>query len=93
MSKRESVLENLCDKIVDVIHETFTKKYYTIRFSQAKNGNIYLIVRKKRGRLLGEEKLCLCQKIHELVSVVFSWYCKESRYLLDYYFADFKLIK
>ena len=32
MSKRESVLEALCDKIVDVIHENFTKKYHTIKF-------------------------------------------------------------
>ena len=63
MSKRESVLEDLCDKIVDVIHENFTKKYYTIRISQAKNDNIYLIIRKKRGRLLSEEKLYLCEKM------------------------------
>ena len=93
MSKRESVLEDLCDKIIDVIHKIFTKKYYTIRISQAKNGNIYLIVQKKRMCFLGEERLCLCEKNHELVSVVFSWYCKKSRYLSDYYFVDFKLIR
>lgn len=47
MSKAESVLKHLCDKVVDVIHETFTTKYYIVGISQAKNGNIYLIVRKK----------------------------------------------
>ena len=61
MSKRES--DKIVDKIVDVIHENFTKKYYTIRISQAKNDNIYLIIRKKRGRLLSEEKLYLCEKM------------------------------
>ena len=52
-SKQNSVLENLCNKIVDVAHETFTKKYYLVRISQSKNGHIYLIVRKTRDRLLG----------------------------------------
>ena len=42
-----NALENLCEKIVDVIQETFTKKYYFIKISQSKNGHIYLIVTKK----------------------------------------------
>ena len=46
-------LEKLCNKIIDVIYETFTRKYYFIKMSQSKKQkkvHIYLIVRKKRGR-------------------------------------------
>ena len=35
-----NVLEKLCHKIVDVIHETFTRKYYFIKISQSKKGHI-----------------------------------------------------
>ena len=91
--ERESVLEDVCDRIVDVIYETFTKKYYSIRISQAKNGNIFLIVRKKRRRLIDDEKTCLRKKIKEIISFVYGWFCNKSEYLCDYYFLDFKLIK
>ena len=29
-----NVLERLCDEIVDVIHETFTRRYYFIKIWQ-----------------------------------------------------------
>ena len=60
--KENTVLEKLCNKIVDVINETFTKKYYFVEISQSKKGHIYLIVRKKRGRLISEKKTRPSQK-------------------------------
>ena len=51
-----SVLEKLRNKIADVICKTFTKKYYLVKIPQSKKGHTYLIVRKKKERLLGEEK-------------------------------------
>ena len=56
----------MCNKIVDVIYETFTRKYYFVKISQSKKGHVYLIVRKKRGRLLGEEKNALHKKIFDI---------------------------
>ena len=50
----EEILEKLCDKIVDVIHESYLSRNFFVKVSQAKNGNVYLIVRKKRGRLVGD---------------------------------------
>ena len=41
------VLDKLCENLVDVIQETFTKKYYIVRISRSKRGHIYLIIRKK----------------------------------------------
>ena len=38
------VLENLCDKIIDVVGKTFIKKYYFVKISQSKRGHVYLIV-------------------------------------------------
>ena len=53
-------LENLCNKIVDVVHETFTRKFYFVKILQSKKGHIYLIVRKKKGDLLKRKKtLCI----------------------------------
>ena len=51
-----NALEKMCNKIVDVIYETFTHKYYFVKISQSKKGHVYLTVRKKRGRLDGEEE-------------------------------------
>ena len=70
------VLDKLREKLVDVIHETFIKKYYIVRISQSKRGHMYLIVRKKRSRLLYEEKDALHTKSFDIVISVFMWYCK-----------------
>ena len=79
--KMESVHEKMCENIVDVIHETFTQKYYLVRISQSKRGHIYLIFRKNRGRLLYKEKDALHRKIFDVVISVFSWYCKRHKQL------------
>lgn len=66
-NKIEAVLENFCKNLVDVIYETFMTKYYIVRISQSKRGHISLIVRKKRGRLLYQEKKALHAKIFDNV--------------------------
>ena len=55
--QRQQILEQLCNKIVDVINEMFTKKYYFVKISQSKKEHVYLVVRKKRGRLFDEKLL------------------------------------
>ena len=57
-----NALEKMWDRIVDAIYGIFTRKYYFVKISQSKKGHVYLIVRKKRGRLLGEEKNALHKK-------------------------------
>ena len=34
--QKKKVLEKLCNKIVDVIRETFTRKYHFIKISESK---------------------------------------------------------
>ena len=46
------VLDKRYENLVDVIHETFTKKYYIVRIPQSKRGQIYLIVRKNKGKVV-----------------------------------------
>ena len=58
-----SALEKMCNKIIDVIYKTFTRKYYFVKISQSKMGHEYLIVKKKRGGLLVEEKYALHKNI------------------------------
>ena len=55
-TRLEYALEKSCNFFVDVSHKKFPRKYYLMRISQSKNVNVYMIVRKKRGRLLGVEK-------------------------------------
>ena len=47
-----NVLEKLYDKIIDVIYETFTRKYNFVKTSQSKIEHIYLIVRKKMRKFI-----------------------------------------
>ena len=82
-----NALEKMCNKIVDVIYETFTRKYYFVMISQSKKGHVYLIVRKKRGRLLGEEK----NVIH--TCSVFHCYSERHDFLCREYFFNPKLTK
>ena len=77
----------------DVIHEMFTRKYYIVKISQSKKYHIYLIERKKRDRLLYEEKDALHAKIFNIVSSVFPRYCKRHKQLEKNYFLNLKLIK
>ena len=44
----QDIFEKLCNKIVDVVHETFIRKYYFVKILQSKFGHILLIVRQKK---------------------------------------------
>ena len=70
-------------KIVDVIYETFIRKYYFVKISQSKKGHVYLIVRKKRGRLLGEEKNAFLKKIFNILQTVFNWYGEQYEFFFN----------
>ena len=72
----ELALKKSCENLVDVIHETFTRKYYIVKISQSKKDHIYLILRKKKIRLLYEEKDALHAEIFDIVSSIFTWYFK-----------------
>lgn len=89
----QDILENLCNKIVDVVHKTFIKKYYFVKISQSKLGHIFLIIHKKRGRLIDEEKDALHQQILKIAGCVFDWYNRKYMVLSEKYFFEFKLLK
>ena len=38
--KGNNVLEKMCDKIVDVLHEAFTRKHYFVQISRSKKKKI-----------------------------------------------------
>ena len=93
MQRQQNILEQLCDKIVDVIGEAFTKKYYYVKISQSKKGHVYLVLRKKRGRLFGEEMLALHRKIYDVSKSVVLWFSGQHDFVSEHYFFDFKGIK
>ena len=89
----EEILEKLCDIIVDVIHESYPSRIFLVKVSQAKNGNIYLIVRKKRGRFVGDEIEEFQERIYNIVPSVFNFFCIDNDQLGKNYLTNFKLIK
>ena len=89
----QDILEKLCIKIVDVVHETLIRKYYFVKILQSKLDHIFLIVCKKRGRLISEEKDALHRKIFEIAGCFFDWYKRKYKFLSENYFLEFKLLK
>ena len=69
--REQDILEKLCDRIVEAVYEKFIKKFYFVKISQLKLGHIFMIVRKKRGRLLGVKKKMLYIEKHVKLLVVF----------------------
>ena len=64
------VLEKFCNKIVDVINETFTKKHYFVKVLQSKKATFTWLL-EKRGRLFREKMCALHRKIHGVTKSVF----------------------
>ena len=64
--------EKMCNKIADAKYKTFARKYYFVKISQSKKGFVYLIVKKKRGRLLGVGKNALHKKIFDVSQGAFN---------------------
>ena len=76
------VLDKLCENLVDIIHETFTKKYYVVPISQSKRGYIYLIVIKKKkvgcctgkkSRFISNFSTLLQAFLHGIAKDICSW--------------------
>ena len=56
MATKHQLLDDLCEKFIDSMSEKYSKKVDYMRITQSKNGRIYLIIRKKRGRLIHQNK-------------------------------------
>lgn len=52
MATKHQLLDDLCEKFIDSMSEKYSKKVDYMRITQSKNGHIYLIIQKKRGRLI-----------------------------------------
>ena len=59
------------------------KKYYFVKILQSKLSYIFLIVRKRKGRLIGEEKDALHRKIREIAGCVYDWNRRKFMFLSE----------
>lgn len=80
------VLGKLCEILVDVIQEKFTKKILYCQDIPIKERPHLINSEKKRGMLLYEEKEAFHSKI-------FTWYCKRHSHLDKKYILNLMLIK
>ena len=55
MATKHQLLDDLCEKFIDFMSKKYSKKVDYMRITQSKNGRIYLIIRKKRGRLIHQD--------------------------------------
>ena len=76
----QDILEKLCNKIVDVVHETFIRKYYFVKISQSKLGHIFLVILKKRG--LAKKKMPYIKKYTKLLVVPLTGINENTRFCL-----------
>ena len=63
-------------------HYAITDITDIIWISQSKNGNMYLIM-KKRDHLVSVGKEYFCKKIRDITTNVFRWHSSNGRFLLD----------
>lgn len=56
IATKHQLLDDLCEKFIDSMSKKYSKKVDYMRITQSKNGRIYLIIRKKRGRLIHQDK-------------------------------------
>ena len=76
------ILENLCNKIVDIVHETFTKKnLFCQDLAIKKVSYISYYQKKKRERLTGDEKNALLENMFDVFWGVFKWYSDRHKFL------------
>ena len=55
MATKHQLLDDLCEKFIDFMSKKYSKKVDYMRITQSKNGRIYLIIGKKRGRLIHQD--------------------------------------
>ena len=72
MQRQQNILEQLCVKIVDVIGETFSKKYYFVKMLQSKKGTwLSRGKKKKEGDCLVKNCLHLIARFMNFPGVYF----------------------
>ena len=85
------VLAKLCENLVDVIQETFTKKYYIAGITQSKRRHIYLIFRKKDASCCMKKKRRFTLRFLKLLRAFSTGILKDTHSWK--YFLNLKLIK
>ena len=97
MQRQQNILEQLCDKIVDFMGETFTKKYYLVKISQSKKGHVYFVVRKKEGDCLVTNCLHFIARFMKFPGAYFFGLVVSLILLINisffFFFFNFKVIK
>ena len=63
------ILEKVCNKIIDVVYETFSRKYYFARFLSQKMVIYILLLEKKEGDLLEKKKMHFIKKYSKFPKV------------------------
>ena len=72
------------------ISANFPSYVFIINVAESKNGSM---VRKKRGKGLGEQKLKLFETIKNISECVYKYYSQRSRFVLVNYFPYFRLLR
>ena len=80
--REQDILEKLCDRTVEAVHEKFIRKFYFVKISHLKLGHIFLIVRKKGEDCLVWKKMLYIEKHVKLLVVFLSGASKNTHFCL-----------
>ena len=75
------------------ISANFPSYVFITNVTESKNGSISVMVRKKRGKGLGEQKLKLFETVKNISECVYKDYSQRSRFVLVKYFPYFRLLR
>ena len=93
MATKHQLLDDLCEKFIDSMSKKYSKKVDYMRITQSKNGRIYLIIRKKRGRLIHQDKKRLFFEAEWIAKSEYCWHSDNSRFTYRNLFENFRLLK
>ena len=88
--QREQILEEMSNDLLDNIKKHFPEEFYII---ESKGGSFYLMIRKKRGKIVSENRKKMFDKIEDICNCIYNDYSQRQDFILRNYFRYFRLLK
>ena len=87
----ETVLENVCDSVCNILLSDLLNSFY-VRVIQAKGRELYLRMKKKRGRIHKNLVQRFILHVRRCIQAAFNFYSKKDPNLNAKFYIDFRLI-
>ena len=90
---KDQILEEMFEELRWTISANFSSFAFITNVTESKNGSIYVMVRKKIGKVLSEQKHNLFEMVKDISECIYKDYSQRSQFVLMNYFLYFCLLK